>query len=172
MLDQQQQLGEIIYKEWNMKVYTSYFYQIRNFAPYQIPVSTAAWDPKWYHANKGNDNVFIDRNGVINGIRIGALQPNKSLHGLCQGAASCTCKSEQCAFLKGYEAQLLELDFNKIWDNLNKLAEVVKDTLEFKEEPEVVLIVYETPDNRCSERQAIQKLFSINGISCEEIHFR
>lgn len=32
-----------------MKILTSYFYQIRNFKPYQIPLSTAISDPAWYH---------------------------------------------------------------------------------------------------------------------------
>ena len=36
-----------------MKIMTSYFYAIRFFKPNMIPISTAKWDPKWYHQNKG-----------------------------------------------------------------------------------------------------------------------
>ena len=43
---------------------TSYFYQIRNFKPNMIPLSTALWDPKWFHKNKGHSFQFKDKNGV------------------------------------------------------------------------------------------------------------
>ena len=46
-----------------MKLAISYFYQIRNFKPNMIPVSTARWDPKWYHDGKGAEYNFIDKNG-------------------------------------------------------------------------------------------------------------
>lgn len=32
-----------------MKILISYFYQIRFFKPNMIPLSTAAFDPKWFH---------------------------------------------------------------------------------------------------------------------------
>ena len=34
---------------------TSYFYQIRFFRPDMIPLSTARFDPSWYHRNKGHN---------------------------------------------------------------------------------------------------------------------
>ena len=49
-----------------MKILTSYFYQIRNFKPYQIPLSTAISDPAWYHPKNGD--YYVDKNGVINGF--------------------------------------------------------------------------------------------------------
>ena len=66
-----------------MKIKTSYFYQIRNFKPYQIPLSTAISDPAWYHSK--TEDYYIDKNGVINGLRIGMLQPQRSLGYLCGG---------------------------------------------------------------------------------------
>ena len=56
-----------------MKLAISYFYKIRFFQPWMIPISTAAWDPKYYHDNKGKDYLFVDKRGVINGYRYEAL---------------------------------------------------------------------------------------------------
>ena len=58
-----------------MKLAISYFYKIRFFQPWMIPISTAAWDPKYYHDNKGKDYLFVDKRGVINGYRYEALAP-------------------------------------------------------------------------------------------------
>ncbi len=69
-----------------MKLYTSYFYQVRFFRPNMVPLSTAIWDPKWYHDGKDHAYTFIDKNGVINGIRCEALHPGTSCSGLCHGA--------------------------------------------------------------------------------------
>ena len=43
-----------------MKLAISYFYKIRFFQPWMIPISTAAWDPKYYHDNRGKDYLFVD----------------------------------------------------------------------------------------------------------------
>ena len=32
-----------------MKIRISYFYQVRNFKPNMIPMSTAISDPAWFH---------------------------------------------------------------------------------------------------------------------------
>ena len=39
----------------------SYFYNVRHMKPYQVPVSTAMYDLKWFHNNQGNGHVFIDK---------------------------------------------------------------------------------------------------------------
>ena len=51
-----------------MKIATSYFYQIRNFKPWMIPVSTAMSDPFWYKPPQGKE-WFIDRRGIVCGLR-------------------------------------------------------------------------------------------------------
>lgn len=90
-----------------MKLYTSYFYQIRFFAPNIVPVSTAVWDPKWYHNFAGQDNVFLDKRGVVNGLRAPALAPGSQLEGSCAGkdgtAVGCTHNPSTCAFLRGMQ---------------------------------------------------------------------
>ena len=50
--------------------YISYFYQIRNMKPNMLPVSTAMWDPKWFHNGKSEEWRYMDKNGVINGVRM------------------------------------------------------------------------------------------------------
>lgn len=68
-----------------MRLYTSYFYQIRFFTPNMVPVSTAVWDPKWYHNFAGQDSVFLDKRSVVNGLRAPALAPGPQLEGTCVG---------------------------------------------------------------------------------------
>ena len=53
-----------------IQLYTSYFYQIRHFKKNMVPISTAMWDPKWYHDWMGHDYVFKDKRGIYNGIRV------------------------------------------------------------------------------------------------------
>lgn len=152
-----------------MKVYTSYFYQVRFFKPYMIPVSTARTDPKWYHANYENDHWFVDKNGVMNGLRAAeAFAPGPQLEGMCNGPDKCEL-SLDCAFLRGYANQLASLDFENTMTRLENLANKVKNYLGFDEEPIIVLLVHEAPQNHCSERTAIQEWFRKNGVECEEL---
>lgn len=148
-----------------MKIKTSYFYQIRNFKPYQIPLSTAISDPAWYHSKTGD--YYVDKNGVINGLRIGMLQPQRSLGYLC-GGKNCMQKSDSCEFLRAYYDQLCLLDFKKLMYLLEQTADVVQNFLKFGEEPEIILIVHEAPTNPCSERKVIQQYFKENRITCTE----
>lgn len=148
-----------------MKIKTSYFYQIRNFKPYQIPLSTAISDPAWYHSKTGD--YYIDKNGVINGLRIGMLQPQRSLGYLC-GGKNCMQKPNSCEFLRAYYGQLCLLDFKKLMCLLEQTADVMQNFLKFGEEPEIILIVHEAPTNPCSERKVIQQYFKEHGIACTE----
>ena len=151
-----------------MKIYTSYFYNIRFLKPYQIPLSTAIWDPKWFHNGLGNSEVFLDKNGVINGLRLEELNP-----GSCH-ADGCPCKEKNyldCWFLKSYRAGLRNIDFKALYEKLETFALGWKEIAKFEEEPEIILIVYETPGNPCSERVPIQEWFAENGIKVEELCF-
>lgn len=146
-----------------MKIYTSYFYQIRFFKPNMIPFSTAVWDPKWFHAGNNSGYKFIDKNGVINGLRVPELSPQ--VGGCCKG---CKKDPETCDFISAYRGQLNELDFDHLMNYLESRASYFKSELGFTEEPEIILMVYETPDNKCSERNEIQKLFKNHGIEVRE----
>lgn len=152
-----------------MKLATSYFYQIRFFKPYMIPFSTAVWDPKWYHEFQGHEHVFKDRRGVLNGFRVDALHPGPELEGECSGLSSCSKSPTDCAFIRGYSAQLHALDCTELVHRLERLTGVIKQNEGFLEEPVAVLIVHEAPGNICSERVPLQQWFQEFGYDCKEL---
>ena len=145
-----------------MIIKISYFYQLRFFKPYQIPVSTALIDPKWYRGKPHKD-----KNGVYNGIRCEMLHADIDFDG-----ASCgkNCKDDPttCTFMTAYRSQLEQTDFNSVLDWLGQVANNVKRIEGFEEEPEIILMVYETPDNPCSERQPLIDWFKKHGVNLEE----
>lgn len=153
-----------------IKVAISYFYQIRFFKPYMLPMSTAVWDPKWYHNFKSQDTCFIDRNRVINGLRISPLMPGWSCANLCRGREECsTGDPSTCEFLKEYANQLSQIDFNSFMETLEKYANELKEKLWFEEDPLAVFIVHEKYDNPCSERVVLIDWFKQNGVECKEL---
>jgi len=148
-----------------MKFFTSYFYNIRFFKPHQIPLSTAVWDPKWFHEFKDQEHIWKDKNGVWNGLRIEELNP-QSCH-----ASGCPCKTrdpENCRFIREYKEGLEKIDFEKMLGDIEKLVSYIQNQEKFEEEPEVILIVHEAKDNPCSERNSIQELFREHGFEIEE----
>lgn len=145
-----------------MKVATSYFYKIRFFTPNIIPLSTAVFDPKWYH-------TYLDKNGVLNGLRCELFMPGPTCNNLCRGSKGCQNSPADCAFLKEYRKQLDKLDFAKVMEALYSVADNVQATLKFNEEPVIALIVYEAPSNPCSERVVIQQWFADNGYPITEL---
>lgn len=153
-----------------MKIKISYFYMIRFFKPNQIPISTAVWDPKWYHNFTGNTSYkFLDKNNVLNGIRLKDIVPNEKLHNCCRGRDNCaSLNPESCEFLSGYRKQLYEIDFNAFIRTLETISSAVISYTKSNDEPEIILIVYETSDNPCSERRVLIDWFESNGYELEE----
>ena len=153
-----------------MKIWTSYFYMVRFLRPYHIVLSTALSDPKWFHAFKGRRHLFIDKNGVLNGLRAESLHPDVSCDGLCSGQP-CEFEPESCRFLDEYRKQIFSLDRRKIEASFKLLSERIKSKLGFSEEPEIVLLVHEAPSNPCSERVVLQDFFGCREISkCDIIN--
>lgn len=144
-----------------MKLALSYFYQIRNFKKFMIPVSTAVWDPKWFHDFKDKNYIFKDKNGIYNGIRFEELMPNKDCDNYCIECKKELYSPEDCEFLKRYKFQIHKLDKDKILEECRILASNIQRKESFTEEPIVVFIVYETPDNKCSERNTLLEEFGI-----------
>lgn len=141
-----------------MKIFTSYFYKIRFFKPYQIPFSTALFDPKWFHDFKDQSYKFIDKNGVINGLRAEILHPDSSCEGLCSGKP-CEHSPNSCDFLKTYRKQIFSLNYDVVINEFKTRADRIQYILKFVEEPEIMLIVHEAPSNQCSERNILQQFF-------------
>lgn len=152
-----------------MKIMTSYFYQIRFFTPNMIPLSTAKWDPKWFHQGRGQAYQWKDKRGVWNGLRAEPFVPGASCDGLCRGPQFCQEHDPAyCAFLRCYRGQLNRLDFTHILDQIDKVGKRIQEMEGFQEEPVVVLIVHEATSNPCSERRIIQQWFRDNGYPIEE----
>ena len=157
-----------------MKFYTSYFYKIRFFKPYQIPFSTAVWDPKWFHDFKGQNYTFLDKNGVVNGLRIKELRPGSDCQDLCRGPENCLQSSgnvvdpSTCRFLSIYGKQLDDINYEKFIEYFEKVSSEIQKKLGFTEEPEIIFIVHEIPDNPCSERRKILEVLPKHGIEISE----
>lgn len=152
-----------------MKIMTSYFYQIRNMKPNYIPLSTAVFDPKWFHQKKGNSFQYKDKNGVWNGLRAEPFVPDKTCEGLCRGPETCRYLGPHtCAFLKTYYNQLEQLNFQEIISRFETLGNQIKEVEGFDEEPILVLIFHEKYDNPCSERWPVQQWFKNHDYPIEE----
>lgn len=151
-----------------MKIVISYFYQVRYFDRNIIPLSTACWDPKWYHNFKGPKHVFIDKRGIVNGLRIESLVPNSTCNSLCRGRENCLSNPTSCTFLNKYEQQLLSINFQDFVKSLEEYEKTLKETLKIDEELTFAILVHEAPDNPCSERVSLFKWFNINNYSVEE----
>lgn len=155
-----------------MKIVISYFYQIRHFKPNMIPLSTAVFDPKWYHNFEGYDRVWLDKNKIINGLRCKPLVPGESCKDLCKGTDNCEEQNPlECLFLKNYRNQLEQIDFRDLIAKFERASSKIQEAYNIEDEPIIVLIVYETPDNKCSERQILIDWFKFNGYNLEELKY-
>lgn len=150
-----------------MRLYTSYFYQIRNFFPYMIPISTAISDPLWFRPDKGQE-FYTDKKGVANGLRYEPLIVQR----YCEPVCPCEAKdSTQCSFIQEYQELLATVDIDATIKAFEHCKEYMKKKLNLEQEPVIVLIVYETPQNKCSERAALQEFFTSRGHLCTELEY-
>ena len=145
-----------------IKIATSYFYQIRNFLPHMIPVSTAISDPDWYRPPAGQE-YYRDKRGIVCGLRYEPLIVQ------LQGTHTCPCEGKinapYCPTMIEYR-QLLDKLVDK--ERTLKAFEYCANKFHrpFDDDPIIVLIVYEAPNNLCSERQALQDFFN-----CKELEY-
>lgn len=138
-----------------MKIVTSYFYMIRYFTPNIIPVSTALSDPTWYRPPEGKE-YYIDKRGVVCGLRYEPLIVQR------YGEHICPCESKDlapaCPTMIEYEQLLFSLV------NKEKTLKAFEYCCNKFNANTIALIVYEAPNNPCSERASLQKFFN-----CEEL---
>ena len=137
-----------------MKVATSYFYQIRNFKPNMIPVSTAMSDPAWFRPPQGKQ-WYIDKRGIVCGLRYEPLivQP--------------------LGTPDEYRQLLETVDFEKLVKAFDYCSNKFRP-LPFDDgvnDPIIVLMVYEAPNNDFSERSALQDYFTSHGYECKELEY-
>lgn len=155
----------------NMKVYVSYFYQIRNFNKYMIPLSTAMFDPKWYHDDKGKDNLFWDKNGIINGLRCYQfIFDEQKYAGWC--GDTCEWKGKgSCPYLSAYRTMLEKIDWTGLMQFFKSVITYVANhngDYTNIDKYNICLIVYETPQAICSERTELVRWFKEHDIDLLE----
>ena len=149
-----------------MKIRISYFYQIRNFKKYMLPMSVCISDPAWYHDFKGPDHIFIDKRGILNGLRLKPI--------IVQGGGNCPCETKDptnCPLAADYEFNLSLVNFDEMMKGIYIFAEDYKKRNNINEEIIMVLIVYEAPNNPCSERYTLIKYFNEHGVECKELDY-
>ena len=141
-----------------IKIYISYFYQIRFFKKNMIPISTALYDPKWYY-NGHQGHFYKDHNGVYNGLRADILNPPKDICGEC--GKDCG-QQIPCNFMLNYKKYLNSLDFSDIIHRCENIGNKIKLLENFTEEPIIVLMVHEKTSCKCAERPVLQEWFKEN----------
>ena len=152
-----------------MKIRLSYFYQIRNFKKNMIPMSTCISDPKWYHDFQDKNHIFTDKRGILNGLRLKPIIVQGG-HGEC----GCPCETKDpthCRFLQDYNFELELIDFEQMMRGITAFADRYKKINNIEEEIIMVLIVYETPTNPCSERKSLIDYFNRHGVECKELEY-
>ena len=138
-----------------------------------IPLSTAMWDPKWFHEGKNQNHKFLDHNGVWNGFRANDLilpyDKFKSVQGSgCVCGTQCKMSPQDCLYMKTYYQHLLTINFDSMIKKYEQKIKELQKVHDFYEEPIIILIVHEAPSCRCSERNVLQKWFAENGVQLLE----
>lgn len=149
-----------------MKYYITYFYNVRFLDKNTLPISTAKWDPKWFHNNQSQGYVFKDKRGIYNGIRFDELSPYKLTHVGC--GKNCKEDPASCSFKTAYSKYLHTLNFKDINMKIQALAQAFMQSQHTTELPDICLLVHEKSDNPCSERQPLIDWFKENGIDLIE----
>lgn len=157
-----------------MDIYVSYFYNVRFLPTNAIPLSTAKWDPAWFHENQASSHVFVDKRGVTLGLRCRHLvldesRWNKLLADGCECQPNCPQpKDGTCRFMQEYLDQLHYYYPNgplELLESLEKTADIWR---QYGEEPFIVLLVHEAPSVSCSERIVLQNWFKEYGMILPE----
>ena len=141
-----------------MKLYTSYWAQVRNFPRNLVGLNTTVWPPRWRPMGK-------DKNGIIV-VDCPPLKPGAACEGLCNG--KCEPKHpKDCKFLETYYNQLEQIEWNHFMSQLQTVHDNICAGEQF-DDVDFAFIVFEKYDNPCSERQPIQKWLTNRGIEINE----
>ena len=141
-----------------LKLYTSYWAQVKNFPTNLIGLSTCHWNPKWRPIGQDKRGVWV--------IDCPPFKPGLQCEGLCNG--KCNPKHpDDCKFLEVYRNQLDDIDVNDFLSHLEKLAKKFEEN-EGLHNIDFALLVYEAPSNPCSERIAIQGWGGMTGLEIKE----
>lgn len=144
-----------------MKLYTTYYYQIRNFPRNLIGLSTAMYPPKYITLGQK------DKRGVLV-IDCPILKPGEACEGLCNGKCNPKPKyPSDCKFLDTYHTQLMEIDIDKFVKHLQSLHDKICAG-EKLNDVDFAFIFFEKYDNPCSERWPLQAWLRYYNIEIQE----
>lgn len=154
-----------------MKFFISYFQQLRFFDKNCIPIDTSVWAPKWLDPSNGKKQ-YVNENGVIIGIKEESflMTEDEIPKEMCAGKP-CPYENKwpHCQFLDAYCKHLQKIDFyGYLIPELTRIAEEVRKVTHYEGEQKIILMVHEKPDNHCSERLGLVKLFADHGIELKE----
>ena len=155
-----------------MKFYITYFQNVRYITnDSAILIDTSIWAPKWFDQSNGKKQ-FINNHNQIIGIKEESflLTETEIPEEMCSGKP-CPYQSKwpHCQFLDAYWKHLQKIDFNNyLIPELTRIAEDVRKITHYTGEPEILLLVHEKPDNMCSERGPLTRLFAEHGIELIE----
>lgn len=137
-----------------MKIYTSYWAQVRNFPTSLVGLNTTVWPPKYRPLGTDVRGVTV--------LNCKPLIPGRECEYLCRGKCEPP-HPQDCAFLQTYRKQLDRLNFTEFYTYMEKLSKKYNNA-------DFAFIVFEPPTRQCSERVPIQNWFRDNGIEIEEWH--
>lgn len=158
-----------------MKIYTSYFGQLRNFKNKNIiPISTTAggW-PWWLYKsyNKKQGSCFLNENNIMLGIwedKFSCGNLFDKLDEKCSKNCLYKDKVPHCQFMDTYLNYLRTIDVNYFLNEFKRVSEEVRKVTKFEDEAIILLMVYEGKDCSCAERPCIQQYFKENNIEVKE----
>lgn len=149
-----------------MKWSITYFYNVRYMKSNQLPLSTAMWPPDFFAKSSKKNVAHLNNKGVILGLTIHEFVP--------QCSYECPCKKKDykhCSFLEEYYEQLSKLNFDEVIASYKNFTDELADITSMKID-EIILLVYEKPDNPCSERTILKKIFAKHGIELKEMEVK
>ena len=150
-----------------IKVYTSYFYQVRNMREGCLAFSTALSDPAWFRGTP-----HLDKNGVMIGLRAEPFVPRLSNPDICHGPKDCEHRildlPWDCPFIEEYIKFLATLDPQNIEERFLSVGQRYLNFIGKDIPLTYILLVHEAPTNPCSERGPLQKWLKEHDMGGEE----
>ena len=154
-----------------MKFYIGYFQELKWFDKTHVVIDTSVWAPKWLDPSNGRKQ-YVNENGVVIGIKEESflMTEDEIPEEMCSGKpCPYIDKWPHCQFLDAYWKHLQKIDFEGyLLPELNRIAEDVRKITHYEGEPKIVLMVHEKPENLCSERAGIIRLFKEHGLEIKE----
>lgn len=141
-----------------MKIYTSYWAQVKNFPPHLVGLNTTMWPPRWRELGKDKRGVWV--------LDCPPVKPGKQCEGLCNGKCEPR-HPNTCTFLEVYYLQLNRINFTDFMKHLQDLHDKICAG-EGLNDIDFAFIFFEAPANKCSERGPFQAWFAHNDMPISE----